>query len=178
MKRINVIGTSGSGKSTFSRDLANALGCPYIEMDAVYWKPNWGEPDDDTFFSDLEKVLSTESWVLDGNYSRTQSLKWKHVDTVIWLDYGFLRTLYQVLFRSIRRAIAKEELWPGTGNKESFSKIFLSKDSIVLWMLTHHKSNRIRYRRIFEENSYPHIKFIRVTSPGEARKLLALAGSA
>ncbi|MBT4141869.1 MAG: adenylate kinase, partial [Chloroflexi bacterium] len=29
--RINVIGTSGSGKSTFSKQLAQKLDCPYIE---------------------------------------------------------------------------------------------------------------------------------------------------
>jgi adenylate kinase family enzyme len=177
MKRVNVIGTSGSGKSTFSRNLANALGCRYIEMDAVFWRPNWEEPNDEIFFADLEKIISAESWVLDGNYSRTQPLKWKHVDTVIWLDYGFLRTFYQVLFRSIKRAILKNELWQDTGNRESFRRAFLSKDSIVLWMLKHHKSNRIRYRSIFEGNNFPHVKFIRVASPREAQKILALAGS-
>ncbi|HDY8086621.1 TPA: (d)CMP kinase, partial [Vibrio vulnificus] len=35
MKRINVIGTSGSGKSTFSRQLASKLKYPYLEMDAI-----------------------------------------------------------------------------------------------------------------------------------------------
>ncbi|WP_198946719.1 shikimate kinase [Kiloniella majae] len=33
MKRINVIGTSGSGKSTVARNLASVLGYPHIEMD-------------------------------------------------------------------------------------------------------------------------------------------------
>ena len=43
MKRINVVGTSGSGKSTFSQVLANKLNYPYLEMDAMFWKPNWQE---------------------------------------------------------------------------------------------------------------------------------------
>lgn len=47
MKRINVIGTSGSGKSTFSRMLATTLGYPYIEMDAMFWQPNWQESSND-----------------------------------------------------------------------------------------------------------------------------------
>ncbi len=33
MKRINVVGTSATGKSTFSRALAEKLGLHYIELD-------------------------------------------------------------------------------------------------------------------------------------------------
>lgn len=41
MKRINVVGTSGSGKSTFGRQLSQQICAPYIEMDALFWQPNW-----------------------------------------------------------------------------------------------------------------------------------------
>jgi gluconate kinase len=37
---------SGSGKTTFSRQLAAALDAPYIEMDALFWKPEWTESTD------------------------------------------------------------------------------------------------------------------------------------
>lgn len=53
MKRINVVGTSGSGKSTFSQMLAETLEYPHLEMDAIYWKPNWQESSDDEFFTNL-----------------------------------------------------------------------------------------------------------------------------
>ena len=33
IKRINVVGTSGSGKSTVSRALAEKLNLPYVEQD-------------------------------------------------------------------------------------------------------------------------------------------------
>ena len=50
MQRINVIGTSGSGKSTFAKELAKQLEINYIEMDALNWLPNWQEADPDKFF--------------------------------------------------------------------------------------------------------------------------------
>ena len=45
--RINVIGTSGSGKSSFSKRLAEKLDVPYIELDALHWKPNWTKSTDE-----------------------------------------------------------------------------------------------------------------------------------
>ena len=48
--RINVIGTSGSGKSTFSKRIANKLNIPYIELDALFWNANWIESTDEEFF--------------------------------------------------------------------------------------------------------------------------------
>ncbi|MBN0386682.1 (d)CMP kinase, partial [Pseudomonas aeruginosa] len=44
---INVVGTSGSGKSTLARRLAHRLELPWIELDRLYWRPNWqGAPDE------------------------------------------------------------------------------------------------------------------------------------
>ena len=126
-----MIGTSGSGKSSFARQLAAALKIPYREMDRLYWKPNWQEPNDEEFFSILEHALSGDAWVLDGNYTRTTHIKWPRANLVVWIDYSFPLTLYRVIKRSILRAWKKQEFWPGTGNRESFTRLF-SKDSMVL----------------------------------------------
>ena len=41
MKRIMIIGSGGSGKSTFSSKLSEVLGLPLYHLDAYYWKPGW-----------------------------------------------------------------------------------------------------------------------------------------
>src|SRR2546422_11738342 len=41
LKRILVIGTGGSGKSTVARRLAQRTGLPLIHLDAHYWRPGW-----------------------------------------------------------------------------------------------------------------------------------------
>lgn len=168
MQRINVIGTSGSGKSTFSRKLAQELRCPYLEMDEIFWKPNWQEPSDEEFFENLIEKLSGECWVLDGNYNRTSEIKWSRADTIIWVDYSFQRTVFQAVKRALTRIVTKQELWGKSGNVESFKKSFLSKDSIILWTLKTYKNNRARYTELFNDPKYNHIEFIRITSPQNA----------
>ena len=48
----------------------------YIEMDELFWKPNWEESNNSEFFTKIEVAISNNGWVLDGNYSRASSLKW------------------------------------------------------------------------------------------------------
>ena len=68
----------------------------------------------------VEEGARGDRWVLDGNYSRTQSIVWPRVDTVIWLDYGFLRVFWQLLRRTIRRSGGRKALWGGS--QERFRK--------------------------------------------------------
>jgi len=163
--RINVVGTSGSGKSTLSKRLARALMCPYYEMDQFFWLPDWREASDDVFYAAIKAATSQPDWVLDGNYNRTIALKWQQVDTVVWLDYSFSRTLFQALKRAIARSLSGQELWVGTGNKESFKRSLMSRDSILLWTIKTYKSNQARYQAMMLSPEYAHIHFVRLTCP-------------
>lgn len=165
LSRVNVVGTSGGGKSTFAKQLSEKLGHPLVEMDQLFWLPNWTQPTDEVFFPKLESALSQPTWVLDGNYDRTLSIKWREVTAVIWIDYSFQRTIYQAIKRALIRSIHRRELWPATGNRESFLKSFFSKDSIIMWTLKTFHRNRERYEKRFKEPQYAHIYFVRLTSP-------------
>ena len=65
-----------SGKSTFSKELAATLNVQYIDMDELFWKPNWEESTLSEFLPKIEAAIENDGWVLDGNYSRTASIKW------------------------------------------------------------------------------------------------------
>lgn len=172
--KINIIGTSGSGKSTLARRIAAELAIPYIEMDRLYWRPNWQGTEDDALWSRLENTLAaTEDWVLDGNYNRTRPVKWRNVDLVVWVDYGFGRTLYQAVSLAFRRAWHKQELWPGTGNCESFRRSFFSRESIIIWTIKTWRSNRERYEADMRNPQYDHIRFVRITRRQDAETLIA-----
>ena len=55
-KRINVVGTSNCGKTTFGKNLSNIVGIDHIEMDELFWGPDWYWPSDDEFFLDIKFV--------------------------------------------------------------------------------------------------------------------------
>jgi len=170
--KINVIGTSGSGKSTLSRQLAARLAIPYIEMDRLYWKANWGESSDEELFAAVEDALSVADWVTDGNYTRTQPIKWRDVDMIVWLDYSFTRTFYQAVKRAITRSWQQHEIWPGTGNRETFKKSFFSRDSIILWTLKTYAKNRKKYLALMANPAYQHIRFVHLRTPKQAQKFV------
>ena len=67
LKRVVVVGTSGSGKTTFARALASRIGVPHVEFDAYRHGPNWTETPNDIFRQNLLEALSGPVWVADGN---------------------------------------------------------------------------------------------------------------
>lgn len=167
--KINIIGTSGSGKSTLCHQLSSLLNVPAIELDSLFWLANWQATPDEELNQKLGSALAQaeNGWVLDGNYTRTQPIKWKEVDMVVWVDYSLTRTLYQSITRTIRRIISQQELWPGTGNKEGWKKAFFSRDSIIVWMLKTYHQNKKRNLKHMANLNLRHIQFVRLTSPKE-----------
>ncbi|MFK7914753.1 MAG: hypothetical protein AB8B93_12630, partial [Pseudomonadales bacterium] len=121
-QRFNIVGTSGCGKSAFSRRLGERLDLPHIEMDQLFWKADWTEPADAEFFEKLDQAIGGDHWVLDGNYTRTIPIKWPRTELVVWLDMPFRTTLARVTSRSFKRALFGVELWPDTGNVETFKR--------------------------------------------------------
>jgi len=178
IRRVNVIGTSGSGKSTFSRQLAETLRLPHVEMDRLFWGPNSKECPTPKFFKKIEAATREEEWVLDGNYTRTTAIKWERVQLVVWLDLPFWRTVWRVTGRSFSRALSGSELWPGTGNRETLAKAFLSRDSVILWAMTTHGRHRREYSLLMDVADPDQVWFVRLRSPREVEGFLRAAREA
>ena len=133
--RVIVVGTSGSGKSTFARRLAAAIGAPAIELDAINWQPGWRDlntQDPQEFVRRVAQAAAGEAWVVDGNYSKARDVLWPRATRFIWLDYERPVIMRRVIWRSLVRALGGKELWPGTGNVETVTR-WLDKEHPIRW---------------------------------------------
>ncbi len=101
MKKILVIGSSGSGKSTFARKLGEILKIEVIHLDSHFWHPGWIETQKNEWPGVVEKLLEREAWIMDGNYSRTLEKRILACDTIFFLDLPRRICLARVLKRVI-----------------------------------------------------------------------------
>jgi adenylate kinase family enzyme len=170
MRRIVVVGTSGSGKTTMARQLARRLEIPHVELDALYWGPNWTPAPREVFRQQVERAIGGHEWATDGNYSAVRDIVWGRADTIVWLDYSLPVILWRVTTRTIRRAATREKLW--NDNQENFSESFFSRDSIILFALQSYRRRRREYPILFARPEYAHLNPIRLCSPGAARRWL------
>ena len=107
MRCINVVGSTGSGKTTLARLLAKRLSIPHVELDAYRWERNWTSASDQVFRLRVSEAVKKDGWVIDGNYSITRDLVWARADTVVWLDYTFGLVLLRLTRRILRRGLLR-----------------------------------------------------------------------
>ena len=169
-RRINVVGTSAAGKSSFARALAARIGVPHVELDALHWEADWTEASDEVMRDRVRGVVAGDQWVVDGNYAAVRDLVWAQVEAVIWLDLPLRTILWRYATRTRRRISSHEEIWPGTGNRERWSHL-LRRDGLLWWILTTYRRRRREYPQRLAAR--PEITAVRLRSARDADRWLA-----
>jgi adenylate kinase family enzyme len=173
--RVVVVGTSGAGKSTFARRLSSLAGIPHVELDAINWQEDWHSlalDDPKEFRRRVAHATSAEAWIIDGNYSVARDLTLGRATHLVWLDYSRWLTMRRVVRRSFDRTISGRELWPGTGNREHFSR-WLRKDHPIRWAWNTYDRRQRDIAALFDDPALAHIAKHRVRTPDVAEGLLA-----
>jgi adenylate kinase family enzyme len=169
LKRVNVKGTSGSGKTTFAQELARRLELAFVELDALHHGPDWYQPSAEEFSARVREAIEArpDGWVIDGNYeSKLGDVVLGQADTIIWLDLPFALKFRRLWRRTLERILGDVELW--SGNKESWRGAFWSRDSLFWWMVREH----FRHRRDWPGRFAGDPRFVRLHSVAEARAWL------
>ena len=167
MQRIIVIGTSGSGKTTFARALANRLGFPHGEQDAWNHEAGWREAPLGRFRARVDLFTSGRQWVMDGNYSKARDIGWARADTLVWLDYSAWVVYPRIMRRTFFRVMTRQELW--NGNRETWRGV-LAAEAPLRWFWRTHWKRRREMPELAAQ--YPNLTLVRLRTPGEAARWL------
>jgi len=168
VRRVALIASaSGNGKTTVGRALADRLGVPFIELDALVHGPNWTETPDDELRALVEPIVRSDGWVIDGTYRRKLgTLVLDAADTIVWLDLPLRVWLPRLLRRTARRLTGRERLW--NDNRETLRSVFWGRESLIGWALRTHFARR----RDWPEQLADH-PVVRLCSPADVERWLA-----
>lgn len=136
-----VIGSGGSGKSTFSRELGAITGLPVVHLDALFWKPNWTATPKDEWAEVVRREIEKPEWIMDGNFGGTREMRMRAADTIIMLDLPRWLCMYRVLKRWIAfRNKTRPDMAEGCNEKIDWE--------FAMWVWNYQTRSR---RRAFEQ---------------------------
>jgi adenylate kinase family enzyme len=173
MRKVAVIASaSGNGKTTLGRELARRLDVPFVELDALVHGPGWVETPDDELRAEVEPIVASDGWVIDGTYQRKLGdLVLRAADVVVWLDLPVRIWLPRLIRRTARRIGGRQQLW--NENRESLLGAFWGRESLFVWAFRSH----FRRRREWP-GALAGFPVVRLRTRAEVEALLAQASAA
>jgi adenylate kinase family enzyme len=89
--RIIIFGNSGSGKSSFAKQLATEHGLTYLDLDSIVWEPGKiaVQRASDAIAASLDAFLAeNEHWVLEGCYGELVQTASSQCTELVFLNPG------------------------------------------------------------------------------------------
>jgi adenylate kinase family enzyme len=161
VRRFLIKGASGAGKTTLARAVAQRMGLPHVELDALHHGPNWSEASAELLRARVDAALDDErGWVVDGNYdSKLGRMLLERADTIVWIDPPLATKLAQLAKRSARRYVTQEELW--NGNRENLRSLFWGGEGLFVWAIRKHFAHRRDWPLAFAGLPLTHLRSAR-----------------
>lgn len=160
MQRVLVIGPCGAGKSTLSAQLGQNLNLPVFHMDKLNWNPGWIESSKDEIHQRLGSIVTTDRWLIDGNYGGTLTPRLERADTVVYLDFPIHLCVSRLLRRIWNyRGRTRPDMTEGC--PERFDLQFL------IYLMRWNSGPRLRTEQMLKGHED---KVIRLRSPDELQR--------
>ncbi len=116
MKRILIIGSPGSGKSTCSKILSKILNYPILHLDRIFHIDNYNQISREELKVKIKQFIDqNENYIIDGNYTGTLELRTESADTIIYFDIEPKICLKNILDR-IKKNKSRDDIAPGFDN--------------------------------------------------------------
>lgn len=157
MRRVLVIGSGGSGKSTVATQLGEVLNLEVSHLDKLYWRAGWVKPEPGEWIRTVTDLIERDSWIIDGNYSGTLELRLQRCDTIVFLDLSRVLCMWRIVKRFFAyRGAARPDVAEGCGEKLDFE--------FVSWVWNYHRRSRPKVIRLLREHGGKQIFWLRSRS--------------
>lgn len=172
LQRWWFLGCSGSGKTTWAARVAERCNLMHYELDGTFHQPGWTSLSSAEMLHRTREYAAGDAWVIDGNYSSTRPVLAQRPTVVISMDLPRRRVMTQIVRRSLRRVLRREELW--NGNRESWTSLmsWSPESSVIRWAYTQWPRYRERSTWLATYFSGTNTSFISVRSHDELREVL------
>jgi adenylate kinase family enzyme len=112
MKKIHIIGSVGSGKTTLARTLSSKIEIPYYELDNVVWqRAKTGDirrSDQERDYY-LNQITHSDYWIIEGVHYKWVLSSFQEADLIIFLDTPFAKRKARIIKRFFLQKIGVEK---------------------------------------------------------------------
>lgn len=161
IKRIMIMGRSGSGKSTFAYELHKKNNLPLYHLDKYFFKDYWKERDYKEFIIIQQELVNQEQWIIDGNSTKSFEMRYKRADVCLYFNFPRYLCYWRVLKRLFYKEIAIDDRADNCCEKVSWS--------LLKYMWGFEK--RVNPILNLLQQNYPDVRFIEIKSDTALKKL-------
>ncbi len=121
MRKILIIGNSGSGKSWLGKRLATVCNVPYVALDRLFWEPGgYNVKRCKTLVAqDLTQLQGTDTWLIEGVFGQMAEDMLPYADTLFFLDLPWEECRSNLLARGSESARQRDP----AGAEQSFQEL-------------------------------------------------------
>ena len=102
-RRVMILGSSGSGKSSLAIQLGEITDLPVIHLDRLFWNPGWVETEPEEMVKKVAQAAAGEYWIMEGNYTnRAFDFRMERADSIIFIDFNRYICIFRVFKRWIK----------------------------------------------------------------------------
>ena len=173
-KRTIVFGSTGVGKTTMVKHIAEEFDLPVIDVDSLRREAGRSNSPEETFVRLTTESVKGDTWVIDGSYTSVQDIVWPRADAIVWLDFSFWVFLSRLIKRSLYRMfIRKKSEKPIKGRNQPARE----RAWTYLRAIFTGTQRRERYFATIYGSKNAHLHIIRLASPEEVQRWLDLIKS-
>lgn len=161
-KKIMVFGRPGSGKSTFAYQLHSQTKIPLYHLDKYFFIANWAKRDYEEFMDIQNQMVTSESWIVDGNCTRSLETRYQHAELCVYFNFSKLLCLWRICKRIFHNRSHIDDRADGCGE--------VVRWDLIKYMWTF--ENRVAEQISQFTQKYPQVKFVEINNGKQLSEFL------